>query len=61
MATYVMSDLHGCYDEFVALLQQNNITVKDGYITDNKDDKLIAILGDYIDEGPQVEQCIDFC
>lgn len=56
-----VSDIHGCYDEFVALLKQNNITVNDGYITDNKDDKLIAILGDYIDEGPQVEQCIDFC
>lgn len=40
---YVMSDLHGCYDEFMAMLD---------LIKFSKNDKLY-ILGDIIDRGPQ--------
>lgn len=43
MSTYVMSDIHGCYDEFMDMLKKIDFTV---------DDKLI-IAGDYIDRGTQ--------
>lgn len=43
MKTFVMSDIHGCYDEFMAMLQKINFT---------QEDQLI-LLGDYIDRGPK--------
>lgn len=39
---YVMSDLHGCYDEFLEMLELINFS---------KDDNMV-ILGDIIDRGP---------
>ncbi len=41
MGTYVMSDIHGCYDEFLAMLE------KIGF---SQSDQLI-LAGDYIDRG----------
>lgn len=43
MSTYVMSDIHGCYDELLQMLKQ---------ICFSKNDRLI-IAGDYIDRGSQ--------
>lgn len=43
MSTYVMSDIHGCYDEFIKMLDK---------IKFNDKDKLY-ILGDIIDRGPE--------
>lgn len=43
MNTYVMSDIHGCYDDFLSMLE------KIGF---SDDDRLI-IAGDYIDRGTQ--------
>ncbi|NLO96777.1 MAG: serine/threonine protein phosphatase [Peptococcaceae bacterium] len=40
--TLVIGDIHGCYDEFIELLNKANF--------DGKNDKLI-LLGDYIDRG----------
>ena len=39
--TYVIGDIHGCYDEFIELTQQIGIT----------DDDLIISLGDIVDRG----------
>ena len=39
---YVMSDLHGCYDKFEAMLNKINLTEKD----------CLYILGDIVDRGP---------
>ena len=54
MSTYVMSDLHGCYDDFQAMLE------KIGF---SENDQLI-IAGDLIERGPQnyemlrwIEEC----
>ncbi|MGN0395788.1 MAG: ADP-ribosylglycohydrolase family protein [Coprococcus sp.] len=41
MSTYVMSDIHGCYDEFIQMLSK---------IQFNKEDILVC-AGDYIDRG----------
>jgi serine/threonine protein phosphatase 1 len=43
MSTYVMSDIHGCYDEFKQMLSVIEFTEKDTLI----------IAGDYIDRGPK--------
>ena len=43
MSTYVMSDIHGCFDELLDMLKTIDFTT---------DDKLI-IAGDYIDRGNQ--------
>jgi serine/threonine protein phosphatase 1 len=41
--TYVMSDIHGCYDEMQTMLRKINFTEKDQLI----------IAGDYVDRGLQ--------
>ena len=43
MSTYVMSDIHGCYDDFLAML---------GRLGLSGDDRLI-LAGDYVDRGEQ--------
>ena len=39
--TYVMSDIHGCFDEFLAMLKQINFSVEDQLI----------LAGDFVDRG----------
>lgn len=41
--TYVIGDIHGCYDEFIELTKQIGIT----------DNDLIISLGDIVDRGPK--------
>ncbi len=43
MATYVISDIHGCYDEFIELLDKINFSL---------DDEMF-VLGDAMDRGPE--------
>ena len=43
MSTYVMSDLHGCFDEFMRMLEEIGFS--------DRDDLILA--GDYIDRGKQ--------
>lgn len=51
MSTYVVADIHGCYREFMQLLDR----VK---FDDKKDD--IYILGDVIDRGPGSQQIFEW-
>lgn len=48
--TYVIGDIHGCYDEFIALSQQIGIT----------EDDLIIALGDIVDRGAQSVALFDY-
>ena len=57
----VVSDIHGCYDEFIRLLGENKIKVENHRIIENPADKHLVIAGDYIDSGSQVADMIDFC
>lgn len=41
MSTYVISDIHGCYDEFIALLKKIQL----------KSEDVLVCAGDYIDRG----------
>ncbi|MCM3132242.1 serine/threonine protein phosphatase [Paenibacillus polysaccharolyticus] len=50
MRRCVISDIHGCYDEFNALLEQVHY--------DPSQDELI-LLGDYVDRGPNSKQVIE--
>ncbi|MBQ9633191.1 MAG: metallophosphoesterase [Lachnospiraceae bacterium] len=43
MSTYVMSDIHGCFDTFQSMLKQIGFSDQDQLI----------LAGDYIDRGPQ--------
>ena len=47
---YVMSDIHGCYDEFIAMLNKINFS---------KEDKLY-ILGDILDRGNKPIDILDY-
>lgn len=49
---YVIGDVHGCYDEMMALL--NKIESKD------KDAQFIFV-GDFIDRGTQVDKVLEWC
>ncbi|MCR5665187.1 MAG: metallophosphoesterase [Eubacterium sp.] len=42
MSTYVISDIHGCYNQFQTMLEKINLSAKDQLI----------LGGDYIDRGP---------
>ncbi|MCH2195264.1 metallophosphoesterase [Kordia sp.] len=39
--TYIIGDIHGCYDEFIELIAQIGVT----------DDDLVISLGDIVDRG----------
>lgn len=41
MNTYVMSDIHGCYDEFQQMLEKIHFSNRD----------LLICAGDYVDRG----------
>ena len=50
MSTYVMSDIHGCYDEFMKMLEKIKFSDKDTLI----------IAGDYVDRGFQTDKVLDW-
>lgn len=47
---FAISDIHGCFDSLVALID---------YIRPSKDDVVIT-LGDYVDRGPRTAEVIDW-
>ena len=51
MSTYCISDIHGCYDEFMELLAQ---------IQFDRDSDTLYVLGDAIDRGDRPIDCLDF-
>lgn len=48
--TYVIGDIHGCYDEFIELTKQIGVT----------DDDLIISLGDIVDRGNKSVEVYDY-
>ena len=50
MSKYVMSDLHGCYEEFIKMLELIKFS----------DEDHLYILGDVIDRGPSSLKIIDY-
>ena len=50
MSKYVMSDLHGCYDKFIEMLN----------LIDFKESDELYILGDIFDRGPNPLGILDY-
>lgn len=62
---FVVSDIHGCYDEFIELLEKEGYILENGLIKGYSDETLteiplLVINGDYLDKGPQTEEIITF-
>ena len=49
---YVIGDVHGCYDEMMALLHR---------IEKEDADARIIFVGDFVDRGPQVDKVLEWC
>ena len=49
--TYVVCDIHGCYDKLIALIDKINIDL---------DSEKLVFLGDYIDRGPDSYEVVDY-
>jgi len=49
---YVIGDVHGCYDEMMALLSK---------IESSDKDARFIFVGDFIDRGPQVDKVLEWC
>lgn len=47
---WAISDIHGCYSQFMALLEKIQFS----------DDDFLFLLGDYIDRGPDSKKILDF-
>lgn len=50
MSTYVMSDIHGCYDEFIKMIEIIELSPEDTLI----------IAGDYMDRGKQSYEMLEW-
>jgi hypothetical protein len=58
---FIIGDIHGCYDEFVALLQKINVAVDEKQNLTFPDDKFdIVLVGDIIDKGKNTRKMISF-
>ena len=50
MATYVISDIHGCYKEFQQMLE----------LLKMNDEDLLILAGDYVDKGTQTCELLNW-
>ena len=48
MSTYVMSDIHGCYDDMLMMIEKIKLS----------DEDVLVFAGDYIDRGPKSYEMI---
>ncbi len=49
---YVIGDVHGCYDEMIALIKK---------IESEDSEAEFIFVGDFVDRGPQVDLVLDWC
>ena len=50
MGSYVISDIHGCYDELIRMLEKINL----------EDSDTLICAGDYIDKGPKNAEVLEW-
>lgn len=53
MKTFAIGDIHGCYDELMALMDKLK---SEAHLNPKKD--VVVFLGDYIDRGPKSKQVV---
>lgn len=58
----VVGDVHGCWDELKELLESMEFQISNDYtLTDMTDkNRKVIFIGDIIDKGPKVEECVRF-
>ena len=57
----IIGDLHGCFDELVGLLDKLGYGVRehgDGYDISHAEGRRIVFLGDLVDRGPRIVDCL---
>lgn len=55
----IIGDVHGCYDELIALLKQLGYTVDaENYAAVPPEGRRVILLGDLVDRGPKVPQVL---
>ncbi len=60
MAYDIISDIHGCYDEMIALMQKLGYEVKDGTPVHSEGRTLVFFAGDLTDRGPKSVEVMRF-
>ena len=50
MGSYVISDIHGCYDELIRMLEKINL----------EDSDTLICAGDYVDKGPKNAEVLEW-
>ncbi len=55
----IFGDVHGCYQEFIALIEKNGFEIKDGKISHPENNKKIILVGDLVDKGYGVGEVIE--
>lgn len=57
----IIGDLHGCFDELVGLLGELGYLVREngeGYDISHPDGRRVVFLGDLVDRGPRIVDCL---
>lgn len=54
----ITSDIHGCFAEFVALLEGVGFTISKGQIVPPADGRVLLFAGDLSDRGPDSPRCL---
>jgi len=56
----IIGDIHGCYDEFIRLIEKNGFTIENGKITGHDRCEKIVLVGDLVDKGYDVRGVVEF-
>ena len=55
----IIGDIHGCFEEFVALLQLNGFLVNEDFKVTHPEGKCVLLVGDLIDKGYAIKEVIE--
>lgn len=56
----IIGDIHGCYEEFISLLEENGFNIVDGKISHDTENVRVLLVGDLVDKGYDVKGVIEF-
>lgn len=56
----IIGDIHGCLDEFIALLKLNGFEIGEDQRVSHPEGKKVVLIGDLIDKGYAIKEVIEF-
>jgi predicted kinase len=59
-AVDVISDVHGCYDEFIELIEKLGYTLGSDGLYTHPQGRVLVSVGDIVDRGPKVLELLEF-